>query len=840
MKRAILGLSDQRAFICLGLCSLSLCVFMLSPLLNSGFFGDDAATSFVKGDLAYSNLTLSQLIYNNVNMWINYGRFFPLAAVTGFLLFSFVPNLFLYKLLAIAFNVINILIFAHLIRLMTGLRSLSLLAILSTPVFLQFRLFHDPIMSFTFLLQMVLFLTIISAIFLISYLKSGKRIYLVSSLILYFLSMLAYEATLPFFILYILIIFFYSENRDSRYILKLSFLFIALSLLCISIPIIIRIHHGLPLVGGSDFTTSSSAYVPNINAKDFAVTLAKQTYSALPLSYQIVNYFTRPTETFNDLKNILSPTIFVIILAYFSLYWSISKRVMEDVSQQRQKKFDVKALSIFGLVLLVLPATLVSLSPRYQKEIYWGVGYLPVYISYFGAVIIALCAIYIIYDKARNCNRNYIMLISLVLAVTFSITGALTYNSNVLVIERLDSSWLYPRLIIEEGLADGLFRSVPNGSILLVDSSNPWWEQPSFYFMHSGVRLSYVGSISSNDYISDKLPRAAFLGSYQNKSSYRFSSSDNVIYLRYYSQARNDGYAVLGAIRDLQASNKTLDHVTGTSAFIYVHYVDNPHRNISLYGWTEGDQTQSYESFCLNEEDLKLLSSGKNWELFFINMPNKTMNLQSLQVLSASKLEESSSSQIPNYRNTSNSNDSAQESRFSFSFSKNPVLHCRYDNRSSSYISWDGRLLNSPGEKVLGSIYLNENFSIEILVCPMKEQVKYAAILGNHPGNGHEGFVIQQNSLNQNEYIFGFGNGREWLPNIKFNLTENKLNHLLIKVRKNQTAIYIDGEFIASANTIESIKNSYMPLFIGNWIGKDRPFHGFIKETKIVNGDEDD
>ncbi|VVB69336.1 Concanavalin A-like lectin/glucanases superfamily protein [uncultured archaeon] len=839
MKSAILGLSDQRAFICLGLCSLSLCVFMLSPLLNSGFFGDDAATSFVNGDLAYSNLTLSQFIYNNINMWTYNGRFFPLAAVIGSLLLSFVPNLFLYKLLAIAFNVINILIFAYLIRSMTGLRSLSLLAILSTPVFLQFRMFHDSIMSFTFLLQTVFFLTVISAIFLISYLKSGKRIYLFSSLILYFLSMLTYEATLPFFILYILIIYFYSENRNSRYVLKLSFLFIALSLLCISIPIIIRIHYGLPLVGGSDFTTGSSAYVPNINAKEFAVTLAKQTFSALPLSYQIVNYFIRPTETINDLKNILSPTILIIILAYFLLYWSISKRVLEEVYQQ-QNQFDVKILSIFGLFLLVLPATLVSLSPRYQKEIYWGVGYLPVYISYFGAVIIALCAIYVIYDKTRNCNRNYIVLISLIIAATLSITGALTYNSNVLVIEHLDSGWLYPRLIIEEGLADGLFRSVPNGSILLVDSGNPWWEQPSFYLMHSGIRLSYVGSASSNDYVSDKLPRTALIGSYQNKSSYQFSASDNIIYLRYYSQARNDGYAILGTIKDLQASKKTLDHVTGTSAFIYVHYADNTHRNVSLYGWTEESQPQSYKSFCFDEEDLKLISSDKNWKLFFINMPNKTINLQSLQVLSASKLEEFSSSQIFSYNNTSNRNDNAQESRFAFSFSKNPVLHCRYDNGSSSYISWDGRLLNSAGEKVLGSIYLNENFSIEILVYPMKEQVKYAAILGNHPGNGNEGFVIQQNSLNQNEYTFGFGNGREWLPNIKFNLTENKLNHLLIKVRKNQTNIYINGEFMASANTIDSIKNSYMPLYIGDWIGGDRPFHGIIKEVKIVNDDEND
>lgn len=177
---------------------------------------------------------------------------------------------------------------------------------------------------------------------------------------------------------------------------------------------------------------------------------------------------------------------------------------------------------------------------------------------------------------------------------------------------------------------------------------------------------------------------------------------------------------------------------------------------------------------------------------------------------------------------------------FKLSFSNQSLLHYRYDTNTFSYISKDGGS-ELPGIKVLDPIYLNKDFSIEILVRPNKEQVPYAAILGNHPGKDYfEGFVIQQNSVNQNEYTFGFGNGKNWLPNIKFNLTENRLNHLLIDVRQNTTSIHVNGKFAGSVNTIESIKNSDMPLYIGNWVGGDRPFNGVVNEIRIINGDQND
>lgn len=181
MKRNIPSRPSQVTFIYLGLCSLALCVFMLSPILNSGFFGDDAKNSFINGDVAYGHLNLLQFILSSIKSWMYIGRFFPLATVNTILLFTFINNLVLYKLLTIIFIIVNILIFGYLIRLMTDSTSVKLLAVLLIPIFFQSRMFHDPIMSFAWLLQIVFFYTAVSLISLIIYLKNGKRGYLILS-----------------------------------------------------------------------------------------------------------------------------------------------------------------------------------------------------------------------------------------------------------------------------------------------------------------------------------------------------------------------------------------------------------------------------------------------------------------------------------------------------------------------------------------------------------------------------------------------------------------------------------------------------------------------------------
>lgn len=131
---------------------------------------------------------------------------------------------------------------------------------------------------------------------------------------------------------------------------------------------------------------------------------------------------------------------------------------------------------------------------------------------------------------------------------------------------------------------------------------------------------------------------------------------------------------------------------------------------------------------------------------------------------------------------------------------------------------------------------LQNSFSIELLVKPFSPQVSYANIIGNHPGfNNFEGFVIQQDNLNQNVYTFSYGEGREWMPPISFKLKEDQVNYVVINVNgeSKTVEVLVNNRLVGRAEFPEQIKNSQMKMYIGNWINGDRPFSGNIDEVSI-------
>jgi len=643
VRRYFSNLIHQTKNIYLMLGLLFVIILMLLPLMNSGFFGDDASNSFIKGDLQYTHQNLAQGILGSIKSWLDQGRLFPVALITLYILFTFAGNLVVYKSLIILSVVVNILLFGYFIRIITNSLSVSFLSMLIMPILFQFREYHDPIMSFSMLQQNVFLFIIISLILLVFYIKSSKKIYLFLSVGMYLLSVLTYEIALTFFMLHFLIMYMYHPNRGFAFILKSCAPFLLISLVCLLITIMIQINLDIPITGG-EYNTSYSRYigiVPNLNVKEIVITFVKQNVAAFPLSYQIPKYLSRPPHNLNDIMGLFNTASIIIAVIYFSLSVIILKYVNREISEKKISVLDVRCLSIIGLLVLILPSVLVSLSSKYQKELYWGVGYLPVYISYFGVAIVIICIILFTLVKITPYNKNVILISMILIAMILSITGALTYTNNGAVIESLNQNWLYPRLIIEDALNDGLFKFVPDDSILLVDSSNPWWEQPGFYLMHSGVRLKSVESngAQSKQYLSDKLPDATLISSNGGVYSFRFSKSDNVFYLRYGSQSSGDGYAVLGVITDLLASNTSLNIVTASQDNVYIYVrqqnILHPANEICVEGyWLMNDSNINYEPFRFEEDELKLISSGKEWKLFSIPGDGQIVDVGSLNIYS--------------------------------------------------------------------------------------------------------------------------------------------------------------------------------------------------------------
>jgi len=156
------------------------------------------------------------------------------------------------------------------------------------------------------------------------------------------------------------------------------------------------------------------------------------------------------------------------------------------------------------------------------------------------------------------------------------------------------------------------------------------------------------------------------------------------------------------------------------------------------------------------------------------------------------------------------------------------------DGKDTLLHAWFGNGIIGTGA-VAEVVSLKDDFTLEVIVRPSKVQSTYSHIMGNHPGHNYfEGFAIQQDGNNQNVYTFGFGNGKQWLPSVRFELPPEKWSYLAIIVERNIIKVFRNGSLEASADATNSIKNSGMPIEVGNWVNGDRPFNGFIREVRVL------
>lgn len=176
--------------------------------------------------------------------------------------------------------------------------------------------------------------------------------------------------------------------------------------------------------------------------------------------------------------------------------------------------------------------------------------------------------------------------------------------------------------------------------------------------------------------------------------------------------------------------------------------------------------------------------------------------------------------------NISNNLSISNRKEFLLPYSNNTLFHYTNDNYDTDWV----------GGITPATLELDDNFTLELIIKPSENQAPLACIVGNHPGyNNDEGFVVERDYTNNNTYFFTFGNGEDWSPYLRFDLSAEKWNYLAIVVSKDKIEIYNNGLKLISAEKKDSMANSQMPLFIGNWQKGNRQFNGTIKEIRISN-----
>ncbi|MFO1463164.1 MAG: hypothetical protein U1F66_05260 [bacterium] len=617
-------------FFILFLSALFLNLLALSPLLTTGFLGDDFHHSSYRGIIQLSRNTLLQENYAVVSGWIHqFYRFFPLQSYFIYL-FYFVPNLLIYKIFILSLVGLNLLLFGYFIGRITKSPWLSVLAVAIMPIFFQFRVFHDPILGFFGFLQILALLLFGSLILFQSYLEKGKRGYYYSSIFLYCLGLLGYELFYPLFLLYWLTLSFTSPKRSFPSKLKILAPFWGSSLVCLFSTLFLRYYFKAPIhVSDNNLALSIAnlqgtapkmflAYTPNFSPSLVLLTLAKQVYAALPLSYFLAN----PNNFFPPISS-YAASFFqwksILIFAGMFLTLFLAARNFRDDSSSG-KPFN-SLLILFGILLILLPPALVSFVPRYQQEIFWGVSYLPVYLSYFGFSTFFL---------GIACTFRKVALWTMpCLALFISAIGVLNHKNNNIVANALNQYWLYPRTLIEEAMRHGAFKNLAVGAPLIIDGSHPW-DEPSFFFMHSGKAFKYIGR--AGNYFADSNAKLAF-SPLPDKMDlpHNFRQSDRWNYLRYESMGPDWGFAVMGKLDSVQLSNERLFSGGSSNFYVYIRSSNRISDSFVVEGkWAPSGEPA--ERFFLSEKDFRQVSVGPGWKLFSYFPDGKTVDLTSLRI----------------------------------------------------------------------------------------------------------------------------------------------------------------------------------------------------------------
>jgi hypothetical protein len=622
----------------LSLVAIALLVITISPLLDSGFFYDDIQNSIFCSPTANSSgITSGQMFRQIIRQTINEGRTHFLAYAYLFAIHGITDqNVYLYKSIILLLLGSNVILFIYFLNLFTNSVTLSLLTLSFFPILFQFRDYHDPILGFTGLLPIVVAEIVLSLIFLVKYLIKQKRLFFLLSWGFFLVAILSYELTYPLFVLHLWVIYALSEDRKFVNAIKTATPFIIVSLVAVGSFVIVK-----SLNPGYYAGTSV-----NLN-KSVAVTFSKQIVAALPLSY----YLNDPLRIFSHGLGSVGRHVgigaILIAVGYPVLLYELfqgAKGSLEGWEEISGRK--VAFTAVLGALLLAVPAAVVGVSQKYQQDLSsrgWGVGYIPVYMSYFGVAVLGGILLLFVFRKVMRFPAG-LRLPLLVVGIVLCTGGAMiNYNDNGIVVRNLNFLWKYPRSLITEAVANGLFAELPANAKMFIDDKYCWEGQ--CYYHGDGLAYFFYRALAKKDlfqticFDGKCIANVLRHGISGNEKDVNCENED-LFYLRYDSLWEGTGYAILGRVKSISFGNAgRLGDAYSDSVLVYVKI---PRFGEEVWGYYPAVEVRitgrqrgagpDYFGALLKPGDSALLALGKTWRLYRISLDGKEVDLSSLTI----------------------------------------------------------------------------------------------------------------------------------------------------------------------------------------------------------------
>ncbi|MGK5088237.1 hypothetical protein WDW86_11825 [Bdellovibrionota bacterium FG-2] len=580
----------RRRFWLIAILALFNALVVLWPITDSGYSFDDHILSTVRGAMREHNTGLLGIMAVGIRaLFAGQGRFLPLSAVSATVPMYFLGR-FAYKLGSILLIVLDIAVFASLVRRVSGSLRLALLFLVLAPCFFQIRIGPDPILGYHWLMQGVLLLTALSLCFYWDYLQRNSRRLWLLSLSLAVIGLFSYEMTYTFFLMPMALWVIHrkqtGEGIKVRELLWAGMPFFCATLVAASTVLLLRLAGGLHWVG------NNGAYIPLFDINRVFVSMLRHVSAVVPLSFVSLAGVREDFHfPLNEFFRLLWNQLGWLDVGLFISEAAVVGYVVHSVRDSR-RSINPLGILVLGLLFVFLPVALIVFSPKYQASTWigWGYSYLPVLLSFFGAITLAALGCWRLMSMARihsypMLRYSLIVLIALVTAaiavISHGTIGVLVSSDQVLNVEREN---------LEAALRAGIFGEVRgevrNDAYLVTDNIAEIHRNTSLFRQFADLRLRKVtgpgnllGGPIASDYsapvfspvnlITLPLPSDALRGQTAERMTYEFGPEHRVFYLSFVPSP-NYSAVVLGTLRNFVTTNAQIFEATSESVVLFV------------------------------------------------------------------------------------------------------------------------------------------------------------------------------------------------------------------------------------------------------------------------------
>ena len=549
----------------------------LSMLLRSGYYWDDALNSTVYLAQKKDAVSTFRHVLDFMAEYLHLGRINVLSIYYYF--FFYIENVTVYKALIILSILANQLIFRKVLREFGVSLAGARMGMLLIPLMLQTRAYQDPVSGFYSLMQVLTAEMLLCAVFLNRWMKDGKGKNLGLSLLFFGMGLMTYEVCFPFLLMICALIWFHRGSFQRA--VRDSLPFVGLTVLMLAAVFLVR----RLFVTNTTYAGVAFSLDPQRILRAFLTQLC----AGLPLSFYSAGYQASvlgnayPAATimnydFSSFLRNVSLADVVLMLGFIVLIVKSSKCKIQssngphvdssDAAVQTAHQNCARAASasllILALSFAILPTITVAFSERYQGQLMPGLGYLPVYMQYYGVAMLLLWVM----QRLERTVGLYAFGLS-----AFSLILLLNLQNNRAVTEILNRSFYEPRNAGEAALHGGILDFLPEDAALIsVNDRRYLWEAG---WNNSGVYTEFYGNNSRHlpaavgdtrllrHYVEDVLEN----GAEPDKEGWLVLQPDE-IWLIEYSGDRAGGFARLGRlcyalvnVDTLELRNAETDHV---------------------------------------------------------------------------------------------------------------------------------------------------------------------------------------------------------------------------------------------------------------------------------------